>query len=148
MKTTFLALCIFLCFISLLLYSRPTLNLTFIHTILKHNFNSISLNPLIVHPLINTTLVTLPPSPIGASKVLLAPHLNRRFAIFACSIHAHVLAYTFYTPLTAASWKRVGYDSIVVFVGDFTKPNVMNSPIESFTNIFETCRRTYRRCSM
>ena len=42
-----------------------------------------------------------------------------------CSIHASILAYTFYTPLTAASWKRIGYDTIAVFVGDFTKANVL-----------------------
>ena len=51
----------------------------------------------------------------------------RRFAIFACSIHSTTLAYSFYTPITAASWKRVGYESIVFFVGDFTLPNVLTT---------------------
>jgi hypothetical protein len=67
-------------------------------------------------------------------KPLLPPHENRRFAIFACSIHAVVYAYTFYTPLTAASWQRVGYQAIVVFVGDFTKPNVLTGRLNLSRN--------------
>jgi hypothetical protein len=59
------------------------------------------------------------------NSFILPPSQNRRFAIFACSIHASTLAYTFYTPITAASWKRIGYEAIVVFVGDFLKPNVL-----------------------
>ena len=58
------------------------------------------------------------------SSVVIHP---RRFAIFACSIHSKVQAYTFYTPITASSWNRVGYETIVVFVGDFTEKNVLTA---------------------
>lgn len=58
------------------------------------------------------------------SSVVIQP---RRFAIFACSIHSKVQAYTFYTPITASSWNRVGYETIVVFVGDFTEKNVLTA---------------------
>lgn len=51
---------------------------------------------------------------------------DRRFAIFACSIHATTLAYSFYAPITAAAWKRVGYETIVVFTGDFTISNALS----------------------
>ena len=44
---------------------------------------------------------------------------GKRFAVFACSIHSSTVAYTFYAPLTAAAWQRVGYEVIVIFVGDF-----------------------------
>lgn len=51
----------------------------------------------------------------------------RRFAIFACSIHSKVQAYTFYTPMTASTWNRAGYEAIVVFVGDFTEKNILTA---------------------
>jgi hypothetical protein len=44
---------------------------------------------------------------------------HKRFSVFACSIHSSTVAYTFYAPLTAAGWQRVGYKVIVIFVGDF-----------------------------
>jgi hypothetical protein len=59
---------------------------------------------------------------------------NRRFAIFACSIHSKILTYTFYTPITAASWKRIGYEVIVVFTGDFLKPNVLTARLNLTRN--------------
>jgi hypothetical protein len=65
---------------------------------------------------------------------LLPPFQNRRFAVFGCSIHATTLAYTFYAPLTAASWKRIGYETIVVFVGDFLKPNVLTARLNLSRN--------------
>ena len=49
---------------------------------------------------------------------------TRRFAVFSCSIHSAVLVYTFYAPIIAASWQRLGYEPIVLFVGDFTQRNV------------------------
>ncbi len=45
----------------------------------------------------------------------------RRFAIFSSSIHSTLRSYIFYTPITAAAWQRIGYEVIVIFVGDFTK---------------------------
>ena len=62
---------------------------------------------------------------IAENRTLSLP--SRRFAIFACSIHSSTQAYIFYTPITAASWKRIGYETIVVFVGDFTLPNVLTA---------------------
>ena len=81
---------------------------------------SFPLNNITVIPLINTTVVQTTPK-----RPVLPPSLNPRFTIFACSIHASLAAYTFYTPITAASWQRMNYTPIVVFVGDFKKPNVI-----------------------
>ncbi|CAF3454860.1 unnamed protein product [Rotaria sp. Silwood1] len=47
----------------------------------------------------------------------------RKFAVFASSIHSELRSYIFYTPITAAAWQRIGYDVIVIFVGDFTTNN-------------------------
>ena len=55
--------------------------------------------------------------------------IRRRFCIFTCSIHSSIESYSFYTPITAAAWKRVGYEAIVVFVGDFTRPNTFAARI-------------------
>ena len=54
----------------------------------------------------------------------IAARSHRRIAVFSCSIHSTVRVYTFYAPIVVASWKRLGYDSIVYFVGDFTQRNV------------------------
>ncbi|CAF3916798.1 unnamed protein product, partial [Rotaria sp. Silwood1] len=47
----------------------------------------------------------------------------RKFAVFASSIHSELRSYIFYTPITAAAWQRIGYEVIVIFVGDFTTNN-------------------------
>jgi hypothetical protein len=47
-------------------------------------------------------------------------NITRRFAIFSSSIHSKLRSYIFYTPIAAAAWQRIGYDVVVVFVGDFT----------------------------
>jgi hypothetical protein len=106
---------------SFILYSSTTLNWTFLHTIIANSLISISSSSdnYTVYSLLNKD------NRPKIKKPLLPPYQNRRFAIFACSIHATPLAYTFYTPITAASWQRIGYNVIVVFVGDFTKSNVM-----------------------
>ena len=122
MKTTFIILCILLSVFTFILYSRTTLNWTLLPTIISNSFifSSDTTGNITVQSLINKTDKTN-----EIKKPLLPPSENRRFAIFACSIHATVMAYTFYTPITAASWNRIGYETIVVFVGDFNKPNVM-----------------------
>ena len=114
MKSTFIFLCLFLCFISFVLYSSTTLNWTFVISFLGTN---------ITHrwyPENSSINVTVPS--------------NRRFAIFGCSIHSKVQAYTFYTPITASSWKRAGYEAIVVFVGDFTQKDVLTSRLNLSRN--------------
>jgi hypothetical protein len=50
--------------------------------------------------------------------------MTRRFAVFACSIHSTTLTYLFYAPILVSSWKRLGYETIVIFVGDFNVSNV------------------------
>jgi hypothetical protein len=55
------------------------------------------------------------------TKIL--PKKPRQFAIFASSIHSILRSYIFYTPIAAAAWQRIGYEVIVVFVGDFTNNN-------------------------
>jgi hypothetical protein len=82
----------------------------------------------------NTKLLNKTRNVVRIKRPLLPPSENRRFAIFACSIHATTLAYTFYTPITAASWQRVGYETIVVFVGDFTKANVLTGRLNLSRN--------------
>jgi len=131
MRRIFITLCISLSIISFILYSSTTLNWTLLHTIISNSLISISYpsNNFRIYSLINKTN-----NPIKIKRPLVAPSENRRFAIFACSIHANVLAYTFYTPLTAASWQRVGYEAIVVFVGDFTKPNVLTARLNLSRN--------------
>ncbi|UJR31962.1 hypothetical protein I4U23_019435 [Adineta vaga] len=123
MKTTFILLCFLLCSISFVLYSRTTLNWTFLHTFVTNGLMPITyrLNSSRFDLTINHT-----DNRNQIKKPLLPPSQNRRFAIFGCSIHVFVQAYTYYTPITAASWQRIGYEVIVLFVGDFKKPNVLN----------------------
>jgi hypothetical protein len=118
MKRTFVVLCVLLCIISFILYSSTTFNWTFLQTILSKNLIFSSSGN-------NTTLLNKTRNIVRIKRPLLPPSENRRFVIFGCSIHATPLAYTFYTPITAASWQRVGYEPIVVFIGDFTKVNVL-----------------------
>ncbi|CAF2022007.1 unnamed protein product [Rotaria magnacalcarata] len=60
-------------------------------------------------------------STISPNNVEPITNETRRFALFASSIHSQVRSYIFYGPITAASWQRVGYKVIAVFVGDFNK---------------------------
>ncbi|CAF3673230.1 unnamed protein product [Adineta steineri] len=106
MKKIFIILCILLCIITFILYSRTILNWTFLHQIITNK--------------IQKSQYSLPE--------------NRRFAIFACSIHSYVKAYAFYAPLTAASWQRIGYQPIVIFVGDFKKLNVLTGRLNLSRN--------------
>ncbi|CAF1471008.1 unnamed protein product [Rotaria sordida] len=52
-------------------------------------------------------------------NVKLSTNNIRKFAVFASSIHSELRSYIFYTPITAAAWQRIGYQPIVIFVGDF-----------------------------
>lgn len=127
MKTTFIGLCLSLCLISFLLYSGSTLDWVRKVALINDNAPSLSGGKLLANESsVNTPSTTPTTVRPAVTKPLLPPSENRRFAIFACSIHASVLAYTFYTPITAASWTRAGYESIVVFVGDFSKPGVLS----------------------
>lgn len=72
-------------------------------------------NFLSTWPVIN---INAPSSFLPKHEKLLV-NKTRRFAIFAASIHSTLRSYIFYTPITAASWQRIGYDVIVIFVGDF-----------------------------
>jgi hypothetical protein len=147
MKAMFIILCLTLSMISLLIYwpstltwlsqstivskymilrsaiasnssTVPTLSITLNSSNLSNTSIVVRINRTDPSPLVNLTLTNI--SVISLPK-------NRRFAIFACSIHSSILAYTYYTPITAASWRRVGYETIVVFVGDFNKTNVLTA---------------------
>jgi hypothetical protein len=121
MKLTFIILCIILCIVSFVFYSSTTLNWKLLHTFLANSL------VLITYRQENSTVnYTDSPAKIFIDQKI-PGSANRQFAIFACSIHSTTQAYTFYTPITASSWKRVGYETIVVFVGDFTLPNVLTS---------------------
>jgi hypothetical protein len=122
MKCTFLILCFILCAISFALYSSTTFNWKVLHTLLKNSLINLK------YPSENSTFnYTDDVFVIPSTEKISITSSNRRFAIFACSIHSKTLAYSFYTPITAASWKRVGYETIVVFVGNFTLPNVLTA---------------------
>jgi hypothetical protein len=121
MKLTFIILCIILCIISFVLYSNTTVNWKILNTLITNSL------VIITYPSENFTLNYTDNSFIIPLDQKISSFTNRRFVIFACSIHSNVQAYIFYTPITASSWKRVGYEAIVVFVGDFTLPNVLTS---------------------
>jgi hypothetical protein len=116
MKVTFLILCLILCLVSVTFYSNTAFNWKLLHTILIQSYIKITYRSD------NFTLNY-------TDNITLKQNItsNRRFAIFACSIHSPTHAYSFYTPVTAASWKRIGYETIVIFLGDFTLPNVLTS---------------------
>ncbi|UJR14763.1 hypothetical protein I4U23_001753 [Adineta vaga] len=116
MKSLFLALCFALLIASSVLYKSTTINWNTVHTYLSNRWMSVP-KPFELN--ITFTSTTTSKSPII--------NTNRRFALFACSIHSSVEAYTFYTPITASSWKRVGYETIVIFVGDFNMPNILSA---------------------
>jgi hypothetical protein len=115
----------------MILYSSVTTNWVSLYRIREESFISISYpsKNFSVDPSLNKT---------NDSLIIEGPVFslsqNRRFAIFSCSIHSTILAYTFYTPLTAASWKRIGYEAIVFFVGDFLKPNVLTARLNLSRN--------------
>ena len=119
MKYIFVSLCCMLCVISFIFYSSTTLNWKILHTILTDSIDRLT-SPSDHFTFNNTDDALL----ISLNQ---SNSSDRRFAIFACSIHSTTLAYSFYTPITAASWKRVGYETIVIFVGDFTLPNVLTA---------------------
>ncbi|CAF4055042.1 unnamed protein product [Adineta steineri] len=48
---------------------------------------------------------------------------SKQYAVFACSISSSVAAYCFYTPIITFAWRRLGYQAIVIFVGDFKALN-------------------------
>ncbi|CAF3146889.1 unnamed protein product [Rotaria sp. Silwood2] len=122
MKYTFLMLCLILCGVSFVLYSNTTLDWKILHSLIRNSLIIMSYS---------SENVTFNYTDNIFEKFLNKNNItsieNRRFAIFACSIHSTTHAYSFYTPITAASWKRAGYETIVVFVGDFTMPNILTS---------------------
>jgi len=121
MKSIYIILCIILFSFSFILYSNTTLNWKILNTLIT---NSIA---IINYPSENFTFnYTDDPFKIPLERKI-SLFKNRRFAIFACSIHSKVQAYTFYAPIIASSWKRIGYETIVFFVGDFTVPNILTS---------------------
>lgn len=61
---------------------------------------------------------------------------SRRFALFSSSIHSTFRSYLFYTPIVAAAWQRIGYEVIVILVGDWT--NITSSVLQAQLNLTET----------
>lgn len=118
MKLVFIILCFILCIISFTLYSITPLNWKIINTVIIYRPENLSSN--------NAYTTSF--------EQQIPTFSNRRFVIFACSIHSKTQAYIFYTPIIAASWKRVGYETVVVFVGDFTLPNILTSRLNLSRN--------------
>lgn len=128
MKTTFVILCIILCIFTTVLYSTTTINWKIFNSLL-------SAKPVVIeNPPENISVINIENLFKIPDDQKIPSYPNRRFAIFACSIHSNVQAYTFYTPITAASWKRAGYETIVVFVGDFTHPNILTGRLNLSRN--------------
>ncbi|CAF1619069.1 unnamed protein product [Adineta ricciae] len=117
MKWVFLVLCFAFLGISFVFYSTKDFNWNTLHSYVTNRVASAS------HTKPFNANVTLK----SATTNLPGKRGPRRFAVFACSIHAIVQAYSFYTPITASSWTRIGYESIVIFVGDFTMPNILTA---------------------
>ena len=55
---------------------------------------------------------------------------SKRFAVFACAVHSPSSIYLFYAPISAAAWQRLGYEVIVVFVGDFASGHTISAHTE------------------
>jgi hypothetical protein len=128
MKFAYIILCIILLSFSFALYSDTTLNWKILNTLITNNIF------IITYPSENFTFNYTDNSFKIPLERKIPSFKNRRFAIFACSIHSKIQAYTFYAPIIVASWKRVGYETIVVFVGDFTLPNVLTSRLNLTRN--------------
>ncbi|CAF5076788.1 unnamed protein product, partial [Rotaria sp. Silwood1] len=62
-------------------------------------------------------------SSLSSTEKNLSKNTIRKFVVFASSIYSELRSYIFYTPITAAAWQRIGYNVIVIFVGDFTTTN-------------------------
>jgi len=75
--------------------------------------------PTIINSWPKINLQLLPTSPLQ-NDTDSSSNITRRFAIFSSSIHSKLRSYIFYTPIAAAAWQRIGYNVVVVFVGDFT----------------------------
>ena len=121
MKSKFLTLCFLLCAISVALYSNTTVDWKILHSILNKRFVIISYGSA------NFTFNYFDNTSQTASTQISPSSSGRQYAIFASSIHSTVQVYSFYMPIVAASWKRVGYETIAMFVGDFTDPNALSS---------------------
>jgi hypothetical protein len=130
MKLTFVILCIILCIILFGIYSHTTFNRKILNTLIKSTNNLVK----ITYPSENHTFNATDYQFQRSLDLKIPSFPNRRFAIFACSIHSTIYAYTFYTPIIALSWKRIGYETIVIFVGDFTLPNVLTSRLNLSRN--------------
>ena len=107
-----------------MLYANIDFNWKLLQSVLTQSFI------IITYRSTNTTNVELLP-PVTENQTVnenrTVDTSTRRFAIVACSIHSSVEAYAFYTPIIAASWKRVGYETIVIFTGDFSQPNSLTA---------------------
>ncbi len=71
-----------------------------------------------------------------SNETKLLSNKSRRFAVFSTSIHSKLRSYIFYTPITAAAWQRLGYEVIVIFVGDFTSNT--SQLVQTQLNLTET----------
>ncbi|CAF3352995.1 unnamed protein product [Rotaria sp. Silwood1] len=48
---------------------------------------------------------------------------SKQYAFVSCSIHSTIEAYCFYMPMVTLAWRRLGYEVIVILVGDFINLN-------------------------
>jgi len=57
-----------------------------------------------------------------SSNTITTPRIKRRFAVFGCSTpekNSHRgFDYVFYLPLTVLAWQRIGFESIILIIGE------------------------------
>ena len=82
-------------------------------------------------------MISFHSSPISSTSTTSISNKTRRFVIFSSSIHSKLRSYIFYTPITAAAWQRLGYEVIVIFIGDWLSLKTIDSSILSQLNLTE-----------
>lgn len=55
---------------------------------------------------------------------------SKQFAFTSCSIHSIIEAYCFYTPIVTLAWRRLGFEVIIILVGDFNSFHNKTKPEE------------------
>ncbi|CAF3493178.1 unnamed protein product [Rotaria sp. Silwood1] len=88
------------------------------YTLSKNTTSWTSINIKLVSTFNSISSFSLPSTEKNLSK-----NTIRKFVVCASSIYSELRSYIFYAPITAAAWHRIGYEVIVVFVGDFTTNN-------------------------
>ena len=66
---------------------------------------------------------------------------SRRFAVFSCATSLSV-DYAFYLPLTVLAWRRIGFESIILIVGEKSQWEihpVLSHVLDTLTKLSDIC---------